>query len=76
MLFRSIVAAGGTDEVLNKYYLEKMNKNKERQMNGYKVKDIGVKCAMCSRAIDDVGVGKTPDVCAKCKPKEEGIDNA
>ena len=71
-----IVAAGGTDEVLNKYYLEKMNKNKERQMNGYKVKDIGVKCAMCSRAIDDVGVGKTPDVCAKCKPKEEGIDNA
>jgi len=27
---------------------------------------------MCSRAIDDVGVGKTPDVCAKCRPVVEG----
>jgi hypothetical protein len=53
-----IVAAGGTDEQLNKFYAEKMEKNKQRQLNGYKVKDIGVKCAMCSRAIDDVGVGK------------------
>ena len=67
-----IVAAGGTDEQLNKYYLEKMEKNKQRQLNGYKVKDVGVKCAMCGRAIDDVGVGKTPDVCAKCKPIMEG----
>ena len=67
-----ICAAGGTDEVLDKYYVEKMEKNKQRQLNGYKVKDIGVKCAMCGRAIDDVGVGKTPDVCAKCKPIVEG----
>ena len=69
-----IVAAGGTDEQLNKFYLEKMEKNKQRQLNGYKVKDIGVKCAMCSRAIDDVGVGKTPDVCSKCRPVMEGKD--
>lgn len=63
-----IVAAGGTDAQLNKFYIEKMEKNKQRQLNGYKVKDIGVKCALCGRAIDDVGVGKTPDACSKCKP--------
>ncbi len=71
-----IVAAGGTDEQLNKFYLEKMKKNKERQERGYKVKEIGVKCQMCSRAIDDVGEGKRPGVCAKCEPIIEGGTNA
>jgi hypothetical protein len=71
-----IVAAGGTDEQLNKFYLEKMKKNKERQERGYKVKEIGVKCQICSRAIDDVGEGKRPGVCAKCEPVIEGGTNA
>jgi len=66
-----IVAAGGTDEVLNKYYSEKMKKNRERQERGYKVKEIGVKCGICSRALDDVGVGAKEGVCAKCMPKGE-----
>jgi len=67
-----IVAAGGTDDELNKFYLEKMEKNRQRQLKGYKVKDVGVKCTLCNRAIDDVGVGEVPDVCAKCLPKREG----
>lgn len=66
-----IVAAGGTDEQLNKYYLEKMEKNRQRQLKGYKVKDIGVKCVACARAIDDVGAGVIEGTCAKCSPKEE-----
>jgi hypothetical protein len=61
-----IVAAGGTDEQLNKYYIEKMEKNRQRQLNGYKVKDVGIKCILCTRALDDVGVGARPDTCAKC----------
>lgn len=65
-----IVAAGGTDAELDKLYLEKMERNKKRQLDGYKVKDIGVKCALCARAIDDVGRGASPDMCAKCLPKE------
>lgn len=65
-----IVAAGGTDEELDRLYLEKMEKNKKRQLEGYKIKDVGVKCALCTRAIDDVGRGASPDVCAKCVPKE------
>ena len=65
-----ICAAGGTDEVLDKYYVEKMEKNKQRQLKGYNVKDVGVKCALCSRAIDDVGVGTSEELCAKCAPKE------
>lgn len=73
-----IVAAGGTDEELNTFYLEKMEKNRQRQLKGYKVKDAGVKCLICLRAIDDVGIGSTPDVCAKCMPNEEtgGTTNA
>ena len=65
-----IVAAGGTDEMLDKFYIEKMERNKQRQLDGYKVKEIGVKCALCARAIDDVGRGASPDTCAKCLPKE------
>jgi hypothetical protein len=65
-----IVAAGGTDEMLDKFYLEKMERNKQRQLDGYKVKDIGVKCTLCQRAIDDVGRGASPEMCAKCLPRE------
>jgi len=71
-----IVAAGGTDEQLNKFYVEKMEKNRQRQLNGYKVKEIGVKCGICSRAIDDVGEGRRLGVCAKCEPIIEGETNA
>ncbi len=48
-----IVAAGGTDEMLNEAYLKKMEKNRARQMAGYKVKDDGVKCTTCTRALDE-----------------------
>ena len=65
-----IVAAGGTDEELNKYYTEKMEKNRQRQIKGSKVKDLGVKCILCTRAIDDVGPGRRPGVCAKCEPED------
>jgi hypothetical protein len=67
-----IVAAGGTDEQLNTYYLEKMEKNRQRQLKGYKIKDSGVKCIKCTRALDDVGQGNTAGVCAKCEPVEGG----
>lgn len=63
-----IVAAGGTDEQLNEYYLAKMEKNRARQAKGYKVKEEGVKCKICTRAIDDVGASTIDGVCAKCIP--------
>ena len=65
-----IVACGGTDKQLNDYYVEKMDKNRKRQAKGYKVKEVGVKCAKCTRAIDDIGVGHDSSLCAKCSPKE------
>jgi len=48
-----ICAVGGTDEELNAEYLAKMQKNADRQKKGYKVLDVGVKCATCARALDD-----------------------
>lgn len=71
-----IVAAGGTDEVLDRLYLEKMEKNKKRQLEGYRVKTSGVKCIVCYRAMDDVGVGKQPDMCNKCLPKDKEEQDA
>ena len=70
-----IVAAGGTDEMLDKFYIEKMERNKERQLKGYKVKDQGVKCELCMRAIDDVGRSRNLGICIKCLPDEIGGDN-
>lgn len=62
-----IVACGGTDEELNHYYLQKMEKNRQRQLVGYEVKAEGVKCRSCDRAIDDVGVNAyDPGLCSKC----------
>ena len=70
-----IVAAGGTDEMLDKFYIEKMERNKERQLKGYKVKEQGVKCELCTRAIDDVGRSRSAGICIKCLPDEIGGDN-
>lgn len=70
-----IVAAGGTDEMLDKFYIEKMERNKERQLKGYKVKEQGVKCELCTRAIDDVGRSRSVGICVKCLPDEIGGDN-
>jgi len=63
-----ICAAGATDEELNDIYVEKMAKNRARQENGYKVRDIGVKCRVCARALDEVQLGETDNtICAKCE---------
>jgi hypothetical protein len=70
-----IVAAGGTDEMLDKFYIEKMERNKERQLNGYKIKDQGVKCELCTRAIDDDGRSRNAGICKKCLPDEIGGNN-
>jgi hypothetical protein len=48
-----LCAAGATDEELDSEYLAKMQKNADRQRNGYKVLDAGVKCTKCFRALDD-----------------------
>jgi dimeric dUTPase (all-alpha-NTP-PPase superfamily) len=48
-----LCAAGATDEELDEEYLAKMQKNADRQKNGYKVLDAGVKCTTCFRALDD-----------------------
>ena len=53
-----ICAVGGTDEELNKEYLAKMQKNADRQKKGYRVLDAGVKCAVCTRALDDYDVSQ------------------
>lgn len=65
-----IVACGGTDEELNHYYLQKMEKNRKRQSVGYEVRAEGVKCVGCQRAIDDVGANPlSPVYCVKCGPQ-------
>jgi len=51
-----ICAVGGTDEQLDEYYIKKMEINRQRQLKGYKVKDAGVKCGVCARALDDFDV--------------------
>jgi len=63
-----IVAAGGTDEQLNQFYMEKMAKNRARQLKGYVVKAEGEKCKNCNRAIDDVGASAADaTICSKCE---------
>lgn len=51
-----LTASGATDEELDAEYLKKMQKNADRQKNGYRVLDDGMKCTMCSRALDDYDV--------------------
>jgi hypothetical protein len=51
-----LCAAGATDEELDAEYLAKMQKNADRQKNGYRVLDSGVKCVQCFRALDDYDV--------------------
>lgn len=64
-----IVACGGTDEELDRFYLQKMEKNRKRQSAGYEVKADGIKCRACTRAIDDVGANPADaNYCAKCSP--------
>lgn len=55
-----LCAAGATDEELDSEYLAKMQKNADRQKNGYRVLDPGVKCTMCARALDDYDVTSCP----------------
>lgn len=63
-----ICAVGGTDDELNEVYLAKMEKNRARQSNGYRVKDAGVKCRSCSRALDEVEVSTNDNtICTKCE---------
>jgi NTP pyrophosphatase (non-canonical NTP hydrolase) len=51
-----LTAAGATDEELDEEYLKKMQKNADRQKNGYRVLDDGMKCQLCARALDDYDV--------------------
>jgi hypothetical protein len=51
-----LCAAGATDEELDAEYLAKMQKNADRQKNGYRVLDAGMKCTKCTRALDDYDV--------------------
>lgn len=46
-----LAGAGITDEELNAAYLEKMQRNRQRQTKGYTGVD---KCAGCKRAVDDI----------------------
>ena len=63
-----IVAVGGTDDVLDSYYLAKMEKNKQRQLKGYKVRETGVKCVKCTRALDDFDTKQCIE--SECPSKE------
>lgn len=62
-----LCAAGATDEELDAEYLAKMQKNADRQKNGYRVLDDGVKCTRCFRALDDYDVSSCID--AECPSK-------
>lgn len=67
-----IAAMGYGDDKLSEMYDEKMQRNRQRQLKGYRVKDAGVKCELCSRAIDDVGrSSESASVCAKCEKSRE-----
>jgi hypothetical protein len=69
-----IVACGGTDEELDHFYLQKMEKNRKRQSVGYEVKADGIKCRACTRAIDDVGANPADsNYCAKCDPANPSL---
>jgi dimeric dUTPase (all-alpha-NTP-PPase superfamily) len=48
-----LCAVDATDEELDAEYLKKMQKNADRQKNGYRVLDEGMKCTLCVRALDD-----------------------
>ena len=63
-----ICAAGATDEELDEIYLAKMQKNRARQRAGYKVREAGVKCGVCLRALDEVQVSVSDStICMKCE---------
>lgn len=62
-----LCAAGATDEELDAEYLAKMQKNADRQRNGYRVLDDGMKCTSCFRALDDYDVASCVD--AQCPSK-------
>lgn len=62
-----LCAAGATDEELDAEYLAKMQKNADRQRNGYRVLDPGVKCVKCARALDDYDSSVCAD--AECPSK-------
>lgn len=63
-----VCAAGATDEELDEIYLAKMEKNRARQRDGYRVRDAGVKCGICSRALDEVQVSISDStICVKCE---------
>ena len=62
-----LCAAGATDEQLDAEYLAKMQKNADRQKNGYRVLDDGMKCTLCFRALDDYDTSACLD--AKCPSK-------
>lgn len=51
-----LCAVGATDEELDSEYLAKMQLNADRQRKGYRVLDDGMKCTLCSRALDDYDV--------------------
>ncbi len=57
-----LCAAGATDAELDAEYLAKMQKNADRQKNGYKVRDIGMKCTKCARALDDYDINACYDL--------------
>lgn len=46
-----LAGAGITDQELNAAYLAKMERNRQRQRDGYTGLD---KCAVCKRAVDDI----------------------
>ena len=53
-------------------YKSKMEKNKRRQLEGYKVRAEGVKCNQCSRALDDFDVEQCRE--SACPNKKERSD--
>jgi len=63
-----LCAAGATDDVLDAEYLAKMQVNANRQKNGYKVLEDGVKCSQCTRALDDYDISSCREsVCPQIK---------
>lgn len=72
-LANMLVAAGVTDDMYERIYRAKWEKNVARQQRegGYHSKKGIDKCASCGRSFDDVGEGPTQGICTICEPSLE-----
>lgn len=69
----ALCAVEVAEDELNQVYSEKMqvNRNRQLQPGGYRIREPGVKCRLCRRALDDVRPAlMDPTICMDCAIQE------